>query len=171
VLMRFKGDEIVFENWEADLLGGSAKGTGHYAWTGNKPGYTFEGTFSRLNAASLGALLNSRWTGGPMSGSGSVQLSGLTDKELATSASGNLHFQWRNGSITSADSRETHFEDWSGTVAIQGGKAQVGENLLRAGKHSSSVAGTVAFGGPAKLTVNPSAGRLAANAVHPSASR
>ena len=168
VRLQFKESEIVVEDWDAELLGGAAKGTGRFAWAEDKPEYSFDGNFSHLNAASLGVFLDSRWTGGPVSGNGSVQLSGLTAKELATSASGNLQFKWEHGVIATA-SQETHFDDWSGKIAIQGGKAQVGENVLRTGKRSSSIAGMIPFGGPVKLTVEPSADRLAANPAHPGA--
>jgi hypothetical protein len=203
VRIQFKGSEVVFESWTADLLGGSAKGTGSFAWTGNKPGYAFDGSFSGLNAASVGAMLGSQWTGGPVSGSGSVQLSGATAKDLAASASGDLKFDWVHGSISTAGSttdptagavtgsaaaatasqeasshevrakeerpEEVRFDEWRGTPKIQGGKVQVGENALRAGKRSSSLGAVIPFGGPVKLAVGPSAGKLAANAAQTTA--
>jgi AsmA family/AsmA-like C-terminal region len=174
VHMQFKPTEVVLKSWQADLLGGSAKGTGHFAWNGAKPEYTFEGGFTRVNAAALGSLLNATWAGGPVSGNGSLKLSGLSAKELTASASGELSFDWVHGALSIAPSpsaearpQETKFDDWKGKVSIQDGKAQIGQNELIVGKHSSNMAGVIPFGGPIKLTVAPSGDKLTAHAAVP----
>ena len=59
----------------------------------DKPGYSFEGDFERLNVADLGRLLGLRWTGQPLGGQGKVELSGYTDRDLAGSAKGTLQFE------------------------------------------------------------------------------
>jgi hypothetical protein len=173
IRMQFKPSEVVLENIQTDLLGGSAKLTGHFAWTGAKPEYTFEGTFNRLNAIAVGELINAPWTGGPVSGSGSIKLSGLTAKELQTSAVGNLLFDWLHGVLSmtavSPDARpqETKFDDWNGAVSIQGGKAQLGQNELILGKRRSSMAGAITFGGPVKLSVVPAETKPVAHTAQP----
>jgi uncharacterized protein involved in outer membrane biogenesis len=178
VHMRLKENEMLIEDWEADLLGGSAKGTGHFAWAGDRPEYTLDGSFSHLSAMSVGALIAARWAGGPVSGSGSIHLSGLTPKDLVTSASGNLNFDWQNGAISLASedtpeerageakpedakpeeakpeatkTEETKFGEWKGVASIHSGTAQVGENTMRVARRTLSMAGEIPFGGPAKL--------------------
>jgi uncharacterized protein involved in outer membrane biogenesis len=168
VRMRFKGSEIALQDWEAGLLDGSAKGTGNFSWTGNKPDYSLDGNFTRVNPSALGALLNSPLSGGLLNGSGSVHLIGLSAKELGDSASGQLKFDWAKGTLATA-SQEVHFDDWSGTVAIQGGMAQVGQNAMLASRHSSVVAGTIPFNGPAKFSVTPADAKLVAHAAKPAA--
>jgi len=172
--LRLKESEVVLENWQAELLDGTAQGTGHFAWTSDRPEYAFEGSFSHLNAASLGALVKSEWAGGPVSGSGGIQLSGLTPKDLVASASGNLNFDWPNGVIarTATDEQdgppgETRFNDWKGSVTIHGGTAQVGENSMRVARRSLRVAGEIPFGGPAKLTFASSASKFTGSAARP----
>lgn len=165
VHMRLKNSEIELEDWEAALLGGSAKGTGHFGWSGEKPEYSLDGTVTRVNAVDLGTMLNTHWSGGLLNGSGSIHLTGLTAKELTTSSTGNLRFDWTHGALPTANqpSQEIHFDDWSGTVTIQSGKAQIGENALLAGKRSMVVAGAIPFGGPSKLAVTPSESKLIAH--------
>jgi uncharacterized protein involved in outer membrane biogenesis len=163
VHLRLKSSEVAIENWETELLGGSAKGTGHFAWTGDKPEYSLDGNLTRINAAFLGTLLDTHWSGGLLNGSGSVHLTGLTAKELGSSASGQLHFDWTHGTLSVA-SQEVHFDDWSGAIAIQGGKAQVGENTMLAGRRSSAVAATIPWGGPVKLSITPSSSKQIAHA-------
>jgi hypothetical protein len=169
IRMQFKANDVTLEDWEAGLLGGSVKGTGHLNWNiGGKPEYALDGSFSRLNAGSLGSLLEAEWSGGTVSGSGKIQLSGLTAKDLASSASGEVRFDWPHGSLSTSPnasqatpSQEIRFEDWSGTVAIQGGKAQFGENALVAQKHRASLEGEIPFGGPVRLMIPASETRLA----------
>ena len=174
--------DLVAEHWEASLLEGSATGTGRIAWTSGKPSYSIEGTFTGLSAASLAEVFGTRWSGGPIGGQLTMQTSGQTQKELETSAAGNLRFDWSHGVIetvqyapasspaqavstsatpaanvpavtTPAVSNETRFDNWSGTIAIQGGKAQLGENTLVSGRRSASATGSVTFGAPVKLAV------------------
>lgn len=172
--MQFKPTEVMLKSWQADLLDGSARGTGHFAWSGAVPDYAFEGSFTRVNAAALGSLLNTPWTGGPVSGSGNLTLSGLTAKDLTASASGELSFDWLHGALSmaaaassEAHSQETKFDDWKGTLSIHGGKAEIGQNELTLGKRSSSLAGVIPFGGPIKLTVAPSESKLVAHVAQP----
>jgi len=173
IRMQFKPSEVVLEDIQTDLLGGSAKLTGHVAWTGAKPEYTFEGSFSKLSATAVGELVNAQWTAGPVSGSGSIVLSGLTAKDLQTSAVGNLRFDWLHGVLSmtavSPDARpqETKFDDWNGAVSIQGGKAQLGQNELILGKRRSSMAGAITFGGPVKLSVLSAETKQVAHTAQP----
>jgi hypothetical protein len=185
--LQFKTAEVTIEDWEAGLLGGSAKGTGSFAWSGDKPEYSFKATLSGIDAAQTGALLNSSWSGNPIRGSGDLQISGLTPKDLTASAVGDLHFDWPHGVIAASNSalilasnpnsapdsisdphqtaeQEVRFDDWSGTVAIQGGKAQLGENVLLSGHRNSTATGVIPFGGPVKLTITPSVAQLPAHA-------
>ncbi|WP_263354998.1 AsmA family protein [Acidicapsa acidisoli] len=171
--MRLKENEILLEDWEADLLGGSAKGTGRFAWASDRPDYTFDANFSHLSATSTGALIEAKWTGGPVSSSGNIHLSGLTPKDLVASASGNLNFDWQNGAISTTTGDEpkeraeeekpretkseeskpadTKFDEWKGVATIHGGTVQVGENTMRVARRTLSMAGEIPFGGPAKL--------------------
>ena len=104
-----------------------------------------------------------------MSGSGRIEVSRLTEKELAASAAGEIHFDWLRGTIPAGakNAPEVGFDDWSGVVSVQGGNVKLGENVLRAGQRSSSVAGTIPLGGPASLTVAPAEGKVVAGAGQP----
>lgn len=182
IRMRTDGSDIVLENWETALLGGTAHGQGRFSWATDGLKYALEGDFTKLSAASLGTILQGKteddasigWSGGPLSGHGSFELSGLTDKQLAASASGTAHFSWPHGSLpirtaipartaapaeTAASPAEVHFDDWSGTVTLHNGEAQLGENAMRQGRHVTSITGVIPFGSPAKLAVTPSNGK------------
>jgi len=163
--IRFLRDAVAVKHWKAGLLGGTAEGTGSFAWTDGKPRYGFDGSFTHVSAVALGTLVGGAWTGGPVSGTGSLQVSGRNAADLAASAAGTLHFDWQHGGglvAAGLAAAATSFDDWSGTAAIQAGKVVLGENTLLARRKSSSVAGFVPWGGPAEFAVAPEDGKPAA---------
>jgi hypothetical protein len=153
-LARIEGSGLELESWEASGLGGTAHGTGKCNWSDGKPSYSFEGQFSHLNPASVATVLGTHWKDGSLDGTGNVTLSGLNEKELAASASGEVQFQWNNGSFLASSAQPIHFDAWTGQATLASGKAEIKKNTLTTGKKSSVVAGVIPFGGPAKLTVN-----------------
>jgi hypothetical protein len=163
--IRFAHGEVAVKHWQAGLLGGTAEGTGSFAWVDDKPQYGFDGSFTHVSAVPLGALVGSHWTGGPVSGTGSLQLGGRSAADLTASAAGTLHFDWQHGAglvTKELTTVEMVFDDWSGTATIQGGKVVLGENTMLARRKSSALAGSIPFAGPVDLTVAPAAGGQAA---------
>ena len=132
----------------------------------DKPEYTLNGDFEKVNAADLGRLLGLRWTGGTVSGSGNVGLSGYTGKDLAASAKGALHFECRQGSIAAAktaNAGETtkpapiplalaHFDRWAGDASIANGAIKLGQNQVVSGAHKRSVEAAITFGDPPRVS-------------------
>ena len=101
------------------------------------------------------------WSGGPVDGSGEIELSGLTGKDLAASVTGLLQFHWLKGSIPVAAAAKSpaptpmRFDDWSGEAVIANGKIELKSNTLRQGQHKSSLTGTIPFGAAPHLTAAP----------------
>ena len=176
------GSDLQIESWEGALLGGSGKGQGRFSWTSEGPKYDIDGDFTGVSPAALATALEGvseedathPWSGGPLSGHVGIQLSGLTDKQFAASATGSVHFSWPHGSIPAvaaahAASAATaspaaaspvpeslpavRFDDWTGTATLHSGQAQLGENVMRQGKRLLSITGAIPFGAPAKLAV------------------
>ncbi|MGA2206600.1 MAG: AsmA family protein [Terracidiphilus sp.] len=132
----------------------------------DRPEYTLNGDFEKVNAADLGRLLGLRWTGGTVSGSGNVELSGYTDKDLAASAKGTVHFECRQGSIAAAktaNAGETtkpspiplalaHFDRWAGDASIANGAIRLGPNQVVSGARKRSVEAAITFGDPPRVS-------------------
>jgi hypothetical protein len=154
------GNAIKIVDWEAQLLGGAARGTGQFSWDSGKPTYEILADFVQLNGTSAGVLLDghdSRWAGGTMDGGGKVTLSGLIPKDLAASALGNLRFDWRRGSVAAAGDAppgEVRFDRWVGVATIALGKIRLDNNSMTSGRSSFDAEGSIPFGGPAKLTLH-----------------
>lgn len=154
-----RGDFLI-DSWTASLFGGSAQGTGQVTLADGKPAYSLDGSFNQANGSSLAAFAGVHATGGTVSGTGQVQLSGLTAKDLAASAKGQIHFDWHSGSIQvpgqiPGQPSVSRFDDWSGAATLSGGKAELGENSLVHGRQTVTLSGSMPFGEPPKLAIAP----------------
>jgi hypothetical protein len=158
---------------DAIVFGGSVSATGSLlkpATIQDKPDYTFEGDFQRLNVADVGHVLGLRWTGQPLGGHGKVELSGYTDRDLAASAKGTLHFETSNGSIAAVvqpafpknaagDAPEaalvpaalTRFDDLTADATIADGAITLGQTRVTSGAKKQSVEASITFGEPPKV--------------------
>jgi hypothetical protein len=161
---------------DAGILGGTlqASGSVHAAGSngnpGNTPAYSLTGEFQRLNPVSVGQLLGQRWTGSEISGTGKIDLSGYEAKDLASSATGILHFVWRHGSVAPtgrmdvlpADSGAEaipqslgRFDRWTADAEIAGGAITLQQNEVQRGARRASVAARLELSDPLQLEFGP----------------
>ena len=144
------GAEI--SSFDAGLLGGRMHATGNFA-SGDKPAYIFQGNFSKLNSSAFCQLVGLRCTGGAVEANGKVDLSGYSDKDLAASAKGVLHFEWRHGTVRSPAALPAalaRFDRWTADAEIADGAVTLKQNQVELGAHKSPVEATVTFGDPPK---------------------
>jgi hypothetical protein len=163
----------------AGLLGGRLDASGSFtraATDKDKPGYSFDGKLENLSASSVGQLLGQRWSGGALNAAGTVDLDGYTEKDLAVSAKGALHFEWMRGAINSkaAEGKSrveaqpatlARFDLWSGDAAIASGAVTLGENQVL-GSRKYSVVGKVTFGEPPEVALTEPKQETADKASH-----
>ena len=138
---------------DGKMLGGALHATGALV-TGDKPDYTITADLQKLNPTALGELLGQNWRGGTFDANGNVELAGYTGSDLASSARGTLHFEWRNGAATGAGSPTElgRFDRWTADAEIADGKVTFGKNELEQGNHKRAVAASVVLAEPAKLS-------------------
>jgi hypothetical protein len=143
---------------DATLLGGSIHGAGTLQ-TGDKPAYTLTGDFKKLNAAAVGQLLGENWRGGTFDANGKIELSGYTDKDLASSAKGTLHFEWRHGAVVAVVTAGgtvppalARFDRWTADSEIANGKITLGQNEVAQGGRKRAVEAAVTLAEPPKVS-------------------
>jgi hypothetical protein len=157
------GAEII--SLEASLFGGRVHGTGtlHAAGSGqDKPTYTLEGQFENLSPAAVGQLLGLKWSGGVFKANGKIELSGFSYTDLATSAKGTLHFDWRHGAVAAQNGTSsetdaipeplTRFDRWTADADIANGTATLKDNEVQQGARKRKVEGALTFGDPPKVS-------------------
>ncbi len=140
-------------SFDATLLGGSVHATGTFA-AGDKPAYTLAGDFEKLNPVAVGQMLGENWRGGTFDANGTIELSGYTGDDLAASAKGTLHFEWRHGAIAGTASPPlARFDRWTGEAAIADGKIALGKNEVAQGRRKHAVDAAVTLAEPPKVTI------------------
>jgi len=145
--------------FDAGILGGRVHGSGTVT-TGNpkatRPEYALTGTFEKLNPVAVGELLGQQWSGGALNADGKVDLTGFTGTDLAASAKGTLHFEWRRGAmmggLAAQGDSAARFERWTGNAEIAGGKIALTENQMLEGGKTRKAEGSVQLEDPVKFT-------------------
>ena len=141
---------------DGDLLGGHAHLSGSIkpgSKTGDKPAYELEGSAEKLNPAAVGQLLGEHWSGGELKLQGKFELAGYTGDDLASSAKGTLHMDWKRGAVAGAAVPATlnHFTSWSAEAEMGGGELTIRQNEVVGSKGKSAVEGSVPLSLPAKI--------------------
>lgn len=98
-------------NLQARILGGKMDADGIFTKPDTdqgRPAYALHATFTKLSARDVGKLLGMRFSGGALNASGNIDLSGVTARELASSAKGTLHFNWPRGAIAALPQPPSH---------------------------------------------------------------
>ncbi len=156
--LRFKPIGAEITSLDAKLLGGTMHATGALA-VGDKPDYTLTGSFEKLNPVAVGKMLGETWRGGALDANGTIEISGYTGDNLASSAKGALHFEWRHGAMAGGAVPElarpsilSHFYGWNGDAAIAGGKIVLGQNEVVEGGSRQAVEAAVTLAIPPKLS-------------------
>jgi len=147
-----------FTSIEGDLLGGNIHGTGKLT-QGDKPAYVFEGELKSLSGHAVCELLVLRCAGGLLNGKGKVELSGFTDSELAASAKGTLHFEWRHGAIEENSAAQIeipkalmHFDRWSADATIANNAVSLASSEVQQSSRRASVGATMTFANPPEVS-------------------
>ena len=151
--VRIEDDHADVSGLTGNILGGQVQASGTVRWPAGDqagPSYAAEAHFDAVSAAALGQLLAVRWSGGPVTAHGKIDLSGFTGKDLAGSAKGTLQFDWQHGGVAGVKPL-AHFGEWSGDAAIADGGVTLGENQLVAAGRKLAVEGAVTFGKPSKV--------------------
>ena len=119
--LRIQDDGAEIEDLNADLLGGHVEGGGTVKTGQGSPVYALEAKFAGLKPAALGKLIGQEWTGGDFAASGKMELGGFAAKDLAASAKGTLHFDWRHGAAGLSgeicDAMMRRLPPWRGSTA------------------------------------------------------
>jgi hypothetical protein len=162
--MRILRSGVQITDLDADLLGGHVHGGGTLSTASDeaRPSYTLEGHFEKLSPAAVGQLLGLKWSGGAFQADGKIDLAGFTDNELAASAKGTLHFDWRHGVAAAQDSASStavavpaalaRFDSWTADADIANGTVTLKQNEVQQGPRKRAVEGTLTFGDPPKVS-------------------
>jgi hypothetical protein len=140
----------------AGLLGGQFSATGSVSLPQSdtdKPAYSLDAQCTKLSPAAVGALVGQKWLGATLDASGKLDLSGYAGKDLASSAKGTLHFEWKHGGVSGASAPPdlARFDAWTGDAAIASGAITLGANQAQQAARTHAVQGAIALAQPARF--------------------
>jgi AsmA family len=138
---------------DAKLMGGAVHADGTLV-TGDKPDYKLTAEFEKLNPVAVGQFLGEKWRGGTFDAQGKVELAGYTGSDLAGSAKGALHFEWRHGSAagTGSPPELNRFDRWTADAETADGRVLLGQNELVRGSLKKALTVSVRLTEPVKLS-------------------
>jgi hypothetical protein len=127
---------------------------------GEKPDYKLSGSFEKLNPAPVLQLLGMKGSGGPIDGTGHIELSGYSDKDLSASAKGDLHFDWKRGVVAGLTDDPIppaldRFDRFTSDATIANGAMTLGKNQVQRGQRKSAIEAKATFAIPAQVEFGP----------------
>jgi len=158
--LRILPTEAEITGLDAGLLGGLVHASGEVT-SSDKPAYALEGEFTKLSSSAVCKLLGLNCADNAFDANGKIDLSGFTGEDLAASAKGTLHFEWRHGAVRGRTTPSavplppslTRFERWTADAEIANGAVTLRQNQIEQGARRSSITASVAFGDPPKVTL------------------
>jgi uncharacterized protein YigA (DUF484 family) len=158
-----------FPSVDAELLGGQIHASGTLTHP-EKPTYSFEVQAEKLSPTSVCQLFGLQCKGSAVDIGGNVDMTGFLDRDLASSAKGKLHFDWRQGAMLSRGNSDGppaplalgRFDHWTAVGDIANGGVTIKQSQVQQGSHKSEVDAAITFASPARVTFPPakSAGLL-----------
>ena len=154
--LRIQPDGADIQSLDAGLLGGHLHAEGSIV-PGQEPNYKLKGEIHQVNAADLGRLLDMTWSGNPIEGTGEVEMAGFTDRDLAASAKGSIHLDWRRGGVANAGDVGAppilaRFDRWTADAEIAKGAITLKANQVQRGVRKSAIDASATFGDPPRVT-------------------
>lgn len=160
--LKLSSDAAELTRVDAGVLGGQLHLTGKID-NGDKAAYSLEGQFEKISPAALCQVLQLKCTGLGFDGNGKVDLAGYTGKDLANSAKGTLHFDWKKGGVAGRIGAPSEpvppilarFDAFTGDAEIANSSLSLKENQLQLGKRKSQVTATISFAEPPRVSFVP----------------
>jgi AsmA family/AsmA-like C-terminal region len=156
------GAEIT--SFNAEILGGKVEGNGTVS-SGTTPVYSLEGALTGLSGSAVCQLLGLECTAGQVAAKGKIELTGFSDRDLAASAKGELHVDWRHGAIDSSDSdlevpkELARFDDLAADASVAGNAATIRQGRIVLGGRTTNLDATVTFANPPQVSFGASSER------------
>ena len=118
------GNAMRIRSFTGRVLKGSVHLNGMVDASGNAPAYDLALQVTNASAAQLAGLFDEHWGSGQASFSSQLTMKGFSAADLAGSARGTLHWDWKDGALEAADSTGDGteplmvFSDWHGDGTI-----------------------------------------------------
>jgi hypothetical protein len=143
------GTDMHIASLDASALGGTLHAAGSMDVSASQPAWKLSLRFARIAAADLSALFHERWGAGTLNADAQLTAQGFREDALLSSAEGNFHFDWKNGTLPAVAPPSglplPHFDRWTGEGTISKSAFELMRSRISHGSQSSTVSGTISF--------------------------
>jgi AsmA family len=159
IALRVSSTSADLPSVDAGVLGGQIHATGTLTHP-EKPIYSFEAQAQKLSPVAVCQMFGLQCKGSTLEVSGKVDLSGFADKDLATSATGKLHFEWQQGAILGRSASDPpfvpaalgQFDLWVADGDIANSGITLRQSQVQLGSHKFAVDAAITFADPPRVT-------------------
>jgi uncharacterized protein involved in outer membrane biogenesis len=149
------------------LNGHLANGTIHLAGavdaSGDQPEYRIDVQVTNAAPSVLASIFEERWGGGLANFSAQLKMSGFDARDLASSTTGTLRWDWTKGGLAGDDPLPiaaqpfAHFDQWSADATVADSTIKITHSLLARGQEAIPLSGTISFDREIDMTGGPAA--------------
>ena len=145
------GNSITVHSLNGTLAGGTVHLRGAADMLGDQPSYHLDVQLTNAAPSGLAGLFAERWGGGSMNVSTQLQMTGFAADDLARSAKGTVHWDWRKGGLVTEDPLPAdaepfaHFDNWTADAAVDDRTITITHSLLARGENAIPLSGTISF--------------------------
>ncbi|MBT9332122.1 AsmA family protein [Paracidobacterium acidisoli] len=157
---------------DAEAFGGTMHAVGSLNAGTPRPVWKLDVQLTGVHGAEASSLFHERWGAGTLNADVQFTALGFTEDNLTSSATGDFHFDWRNGTLPTAGTTALplpHFDHWTGEGTIGNSRLTLTRSQLSHGSRSATILGTVTFARQVDLNAVAPSGtfRLTGSMAHP----
>jgi len=165
------GASLNLQSLDGETLGGTLHATGTMTVQSGIPHWALEVQLKGIQPSQAATLFKERWGGGTANLDATLNLSGASAADLASSTAGHVRFTWLKGglSVAGPTSPLTRFDRWTGDGSIAGNTVTLANSTITRGNGTTTVQGQIGFDRRLnlKLQSGKTASKVAGTLEHP----
>jgi hypothetical protein len=146
------------------MLGGTLHGSAEMSMDDGTPRWKLNLRVTDAESSQIAAIFAERWGSGVISAETALTMSGSRTEDLASSASGDFSFTWRNGSLANPDAIGNdpalgRFDRWTAKGTVAHNRLILAGGVMARANKTIPLSGTISFDRELDLTLgNPDEG-------------
>jgi len=149
------GTSLTLRSLDGEALGGVLHASGTMMLQSGIPHWALEVHLKGMQASQAGALFRERWGEGTANLDATLNLSGASAADLASSTAGHMQITWLKGGLAVAGppSPLTRFDRWAAEGSIAGSTVTLARSTITRGSGTATVQGQIGFDRRLNLTL------------------
>lgn len=149
------GASLNLRSFDGETLGGTLHAAGAMAVQSGSPHWTLDVQLKNVQPSEMAALFKERWGEGMADMDTTLNMSGTSATDLASSATGRYRLTWLRGGLPATGSAPAlaRFDRWEANGTIAGSTMTLANSTMTRGTNATSVQGQVGFDRRLNLTL------------------